>query len=106
MADGIRIILTEDGAAGVPASNTEEYTRWVIEGPADFSLVEEHGVIPEMTFDLSPGPYRVTVWNVDTGAAASEETVVAAGEITTLTLELSLSNTDIVAETMERLNSE
>jgi hypothetical protein len=79
-------------------------TRWVIEGPGDFSLAEQHGAMEAMTYDLAPGAYRITVWELETRAAA-EHLVSVEGEATqTAYLLLSPAQSGLVDAVMDRMN--
>ncbi|MBS1303396.1 hypothetical protein [Loktanella sp. SALINAS62] len=81
-------------------------TRWVIEGPGNFSLAEQHGALPSMTFNLPAGAYRVTVWEISSGAAAEHRATLRDGEPVSAYLLLTPDNSGLIDVVMERMNRE
>jgi len=79
-------------------------TRWIIEGPGDFSLAEEHGAVPEMTYDLAPRTYRITVWELDTQAAAEHRATLTGDQTETAYLLLAPVRAHLADAAMERMN--
>lgn len=79
-------------------------TRWVIEGPGDFSLAEQHGAMEAMTYDLAPGSYRITVWELETRAAAEHRATVEGEATQTAYLLLSPAQSGLVDAVMDRMN--
>ncbi|WP_147277274.1 hypothetical protein [Rhodovulum sp. 12E13] len=79
-------------------------TRWVIEGPGDFSFAEQHGAMEAMTYDLAPGTYRITVWELETRAAAEHRATVEGEATQTAYLLLSPAQSGLVDAVMDRMN--
>ena len=77
-------------------------TRWVIESTGDFLLAEQHGAVPSMRFDLPPGQYRVTVWEMGSDAAAEQSVTIRNGETVRAALTLSPLNSALIARTRAR----
>jgi len=94
----ISVLDPESFALGAPTGDT----RWVIEGAQDFVLAEQHGAVSSMRFDLSAGQYRVTVWEVDSKAAAEQVVTLPEGGAAQAALTLSEMNSALVAEVRAR----
>src|SRR6056297_63197 len=94
----IAVLDPESFALGAPKGDT----RWVIEGAQDFVLAEQHGALPSMSFDLPAGQYRVTVWEVDSKAAAEQVVTLPEGGAAEAALTLSVMNRTLVAEVLAR----
>src|SRR6056297_2752038 len=94
----IAVLDPESFALGAPKGDT----RWVIEGAQDFVLAEQHGALSSMRFDLSAGQYRVTVWEVDSKAAAEQVVTLPEGGAVQAALTLSEMNSALVAEVRAR----
>lgn len=73
-------------------------TRWVIEEGGEVVLAEQHGALPSMRFDLPAGQYRVTVWEVDSKAAAEQVVTLPESVAAQAALILSEMNSALVAE--------
>lgn len=79
-------------------------TRWIIEGAGDFLLAEQHGAMPSMSFDLPPGDYRVTVWELTSGAAAEDMVTLPESGRAQVALILSPMNERLIANIQSRTN--
>lgn len=96
----IAVLNPESFEQGPPTGDT----RWVIEGAGDFSLAEQHGAVTSMGYDLPPGRYRITVWDIATGAAAEHRTTLGEGDAQTAYLTLLTANSDLIDTTLARMN--
>ncbi|PUB14913.1 hypothetical protein [Yoonia sediminilitoris] len=94
----ISVLDAESFELGPPAGDT----RWVIEGDGDFLLAEQHGAMSSMRFDLPAGQYRVTVWELDSNAAAEQRLTLPEGGTAQAALTLSPSNKSLIAAVLAR----
>lgn len=96
----IAVLDPDSFALGPPTGDT----RWVIEGEGDFLLAEQHGAMASMRFELPAGQYRLTVWELDSTAAAEQVVTLPEGGTAQVALTLSPMNKGLVDEVLARTN--
>ena len=87
-AEKLEISLSVLDPATLEQRAPEGDTRWYLEGPDGFTLAEQHAVV-RMSYDVKPGHYLITVWEVQGRAAGSIAAQVGRNRTTSVSLLLS-----------------